>query len=295
MKQTLLFVFLFFAPLPAIGSEATESAKEAEAIRKNIAQYVEAYNQQDAKTLADSWSRDGEWITPEGRRIRGREAIKSELVASLTDNPEKTTLVLSNVNIRFLTPTVAIEEGTARVQHAAETAEETTYMAIHVKENGQWKLNTVRETAVPVPASHYEYLKPLQWMIGTWVDQDDDAVITTTCRWTKNKNFMTRSFSVNIGNHVELEGTQVIGYDPVNKQVRSWTFDTDGGIGTGQWRQNGAKWTIKTKYVLPDAQIGSSVSVIEQIDANTMQWQSTGREVGGKLLPDIAPVTIVRK
>lgn len=294
MKQATLFVLFFLAPFPVLGDQPTESAKEAEAIRKNIARYVEAYNQGDAQTLAELWGHDGQWITPDGQQISGRKAIQSELAASLADQ-EKTTLVLSHVSIRFLAPTVAIEEGTARLLHAAEPPEETTYMAIHVKEDGQWKLNTIRETAIPVPASHYEHLKSLEWLIGTWVDQDDDMAITTTCRWTKNKNFMTRSFSVNISNHVELEGTQVIGYDPVKKRICSWTFDTDGGIGTGQWRQDGSRWTIKTKYILPDAQIGASVNVMTQVDSNTMQWQSTEREVGGKLLPDIAPVTIVRK
>ena len=79
--------------------------------------------------------------------------------------------------------------------------------------------------------SHYEYLKDLEWMIGEWVDSDDNSTISTVCAWSKNRNFITRSFSVSIEGHIGLEGTQVIGWDPEKKRIRSWMFDSEGGFG----------------------------------------------------------------
>ena len=44
---------------------------------------------------------------------------------------------------------VAIEEGTVRVLRPGESPSDSTYLAVHVKKDGQWKLDTVRETEVP--------------------------------------------------------------------------------------------------------------------------------------------------
>ena len=41
-------------------------------------------------------------------------------------------------------------------------------------------------------------LDELEWMVGQWVDQGEDSTITTKCSWTKNRKFLTRSFSVTI-------------------------------------------------------------------------------------------------
>ena len=75
----------------------------------------------------------------------------------------------------------------------------------------------MRETAIPIASTNYEYLKSLEWMIGTWSDRDGDVELETTCEWTKNKNFMTRSFRVKIDEQTTKEGTQVIGYDAVKR------------------------------------------------------------------------------
>ena len=66
-------------------------------------------------------------------------------------------------------------------------------------------------------------------MIGSWVDKDDNATIQTDCEWTKNRNFMTRSFAVAIGDRVSMSGMQIVGWDPIAKQIRSWVFDSNGG------------------------------------------------------------------
>ena len=40
----------------------------------------------------------------------------------------------------------------------------------------------------PVISSDYDHLKKLKWMIGTRVNEDDQARIETTCQWTRNWN-----------------------------------------------------------------------------------------------------------
>lgn len=160
------------------------------------------------------------------------------------------------------------------------------------------KQPTTGEAAAPNAAdeaSHYENLKDLEWMIGEWVDSDDNSTITTNCSWTKNRNFITRSFSVSIEGHIALEGTQVIGWDPEKKCVRSWLFDSEGGFGEATWLRKGNQWVIKASQVLKGGQRASSINVLKPVDQNTFTWRSIGREVDGELLPNIPEVTIVRK
>ena len=50
---------------------------------------------------------------------------------------------------------------------------------------------------------------------------------------------MTRSFAFAIGDQVNKSGMQIIGWDPVAKQIHSWVFDSDGGYGEGTWTHKG--------------------------------------------------------
>ena len=138
-------------------------------------------------------------------------------------------------------------------------------------------------------------LEELEWMIGTWIDKADNSAITTTCSWTKNRKFLTRSFTVAIDGKTGLEGTQVIGWDPIAGRIRSWTFDSEGGFGEGRWIRDGNRWLVKTSFVLATGERASSVNVITYVDQDTLRWQSVDREIGGDLLPNIPEITVVRQ
>ena len=294
MFRTILIFGLLVAASHCMGQESTRAVNDEPAIRNCIESYVDAFNRGDGAALAAMWSEEGVWISPEGERLTGRAAIEASMNRYFAESQGQT-LSVSNTTIRFLAPTVAVEEGSARVSQQGEAPSESTYIAIHVKHDGEWKLDSVRETAVPVVASNYEHLKPLEWLIGTWIDEGDESVLETTCAWTKNKNFMTRSFRVRIKDRIELEGTQVIGYDGVSDQIRSWVFDTDGGIAEGTWEFDGERWIVKNSHHLASGQSGSAVTIITPIDDDKHLLQMTGREMDGEILPDIEPVTVIRK
>jgi hypothetical protein len=92
-----------------------------------------------------------------------------------------------------------------------------------------------------------------------------------------------------------MQGTQVIGWDAAQKRVRSWVFDSSGGFAEGLWTQDGERWIVKSNGTLVDGGKTSSVNIITRIDHNHLTWQSIGREVDGRLLPNIDPVTVVRQ
>ena len=73
-------------------------------------------------------------------------------------------------------------------------------------------VDRVTEKANEEAPSHAEQLKPLEWMIGRWVDKDDKVDITTDCQWTKNRNFINRSFTVVADGEISLSGMQIVGW-----------------------------------------------------------------------------------
>jgi uncharacterized protein (TIGR02246 family) len=298
MKRILLLLAaLTWISWPAIAKEPEPNGHSADeaAIRKLAETYCAAFDRRDAKTLAEQWSPDAIYTSPiSGKQVRGRAAIEAEF-AGMFQAEGEARLTVKIESIRFITSDVAIEDGTASVMRPGEAPSESTYTVVHVKKDGRWFIDSDRETVRSAPPTAYEQLKDLEWMVGTWTDNDDSATVKTVCQWTAGRAFLTRTFSIAIKDQVELQGTQVIGWDPVKKQIRSWAFDSDGGFAEGTWNRDGDRWLIHSVNTLPDGRKGVSSNVMRRIDNDHFGWSSVGREVNGELLPGIDEVEVVRQ
>jgi uncharacterized protein (TIGR02246 family) len=281
-------------PALAAQNEKPAPASDESAIRAAIDSYVAAYNRGDAKAVAAHWSGSGVWVSPSGQRFQGRPAIEKELQALFAENKGVRIEVL-RPTVRVLSPDSAIEEGTVRVLRPAEPPHDATYLAVHVKEAGQWKLHTVRETDVPEAPPAGSPLQELAWLVGQWSDDSPDAAVSATVAWTKNKSFLNYSFKASVPGMDDLEGTQVIGWDPAAGTIRSWMFDSDGGFGEGTWSKKGNAWLVKFSQVLPDGRRASATNVYTLVDENTVLWKSIGRKVDNQFLPNVEEVKIVRE
>jgi len=279
----------------SFGAQPGEPSGDEAAIRKADEAYVTAFNNHDAKALADAWSPEAVYLNrATGTEVIGRAAIAEQFAAIFKGQPE-VRLDLSVQSIQFVSPNVAVEHGIAKTLAPKAGPEEIAYSAVFVRRDGQWLLDRVTDTPkVSVPSS-YEQLKPLEWMIGRWIDKDDKVEIKTECQWTKNRSFITRSFTVAAEGQINLSGMQIIGWDPVAKAIRSWTFDSDGGFAEANWTSKKDRWFIQNKGVLADGRKASMVNVIKQVDQNWFTWQTVERTVGGELLPNINEVLIVRE
>lgn len=294
--STILWAAFLFTLFWHSTARADQAADEA-AIRANAEKYVESYNRRDSKTMASMWSPEAVYSETEGgESVVGREAIAKQLDDVFAGSEDAKLAVTIN-SIDFVSPNVAIEHGTAVVTYDKHPTETTEYTAVHMKRDGKWLLDRVTDTNLdpvePAP-SNYEHLKALEWMIGSWVDEGEGSTITTDCEWTKNRNFMTRSFAMMVGNQVDTSGMQIIGWDPVNKQIRSWVFDSDGAFSEGTWTQKGDKWLIQQKGTLVDGGQTTALNIIKRVDDNSLTWQSINRTIDGEMQPNIDEVVVRR-
>jgi len=279
----------------ALTASAAEGNTAKAAVEKAVQSYVAAFNAQDAKALAAHWSPEAVYIgRVNGKSVTGREAIGKEF-ATLFDEQKDAKLDVAVESIDFVSPSVALEQGVATLIFSEGEPASTSYSAVHVKREGKWLIDRVSEEAIRITPAHYEQLKDLGWMIGQWVDQAGEDIVTTECHWSRNNNFIIRSFTVSVAGDIDMAGMQIVGWDPARKQIRSWVFDSDGGFVEGSWQRNGKQWIVNSTATLPDGKRASFTSIFKPLNDDSFTWQKVNRIVDGEILPNIDEVVIVRK
>ncbi len=302
-KQTLLALgLLLTAPMARAQAPPSPSparldparAADAKAIADLVTTFERSFEAGDAKALASMFTDDAQ-VADDSGSTRGRQSIEARFAAYFAANP-KAKLAIKVDELRFLTPDVAIEEGRAVVAPAAPGAkpDKTRYTVVYVKENGKWLQSSLREEEddeVGVP----ERLKELEWLIGDWVNESQDAVVLTTCHWSEDRHYLLREFTVKVTGKPALKGVQRIGWDPAAKQVRSWVFDSDGGFSEGYWSRAGEQWLIKAHGFHHDGQPVSATMMITRLGPGALRWSAYDRTRGSDLIPLVDEYTLVRR
>ena len=287
---------LWPASLSAVGQESSTSEQEdTKKIRAAVASYVEAFNSKDVERLVALWSDNGVYINrTSGEAIVGREAIKEEF-GSMLKNADSPKLAVETESIEFISPNVALERGQAKVTFAQKEAVETNYRTVYVKHDNAWLIDRVSEDDTPKPNQRFERLRQLEWLIGDWYDESEEFTVEISCNWTKNQNFISRTYVVSVDGEVESSGLQIIGWDARKEQIQSWLFDSEGGVVTGKWSQGDDRWIVQSVASLPDGGSGSFTSVYRPLSDETYSWQKINRVVDGQLLPNIDETVIKRR
>ncbi len=282
---------------PAEPAAATNDEESLKAIATAVEAYVEAFNARDADKLAQCWAEQATYALPDsGETLVGRQAIR-DMFAGMFTASESPGLSVIIENVRFITPDVAVESGRSAMKQADGTVEESRYSAIHVKQGDRWVLDSIHDVAETAAVQEHATtpLAELGWMVGEWADESEGSTSETTCQWTTNNSFLTRTFRIAAPGTDVFEGTQVIGWDPIAGELRSWVFDSDGGYAEGAWKRKGDSWVVDSTGFAPDGRPVRSVQVYTYVDANAFTWQSFGRRVGDETLPDLEEVRVVRK
>ena len=276
----------------AVSAERGLSADEQQ-IRQAVIAFVEQYNAHKADGVAALFAPDARMIIRDGTDVNGRDEIKQSFEEAFSTSPKGAVSVVVD-SIRFLTPDVAVEEGSTSLFPDGETlTSRGRYTVVHLKKNGKWLMQSARVEDEET-LSAYGQLQPLEWLIGEWIDEGRTEVIEAKFRWDDNKSFLLEEFQVIREGEVVLKGTQRIGWDPQAKHIRSWIFDSAGGFGEATWTPVDDKWICKAKGVSSEGDSASATRTLLRAAQDRVIWSSTDRLAGDEQLPDLA-VTMVRK
>ncbi|MBI3407217.1 MAG: SgcJ/EcaC family oxidoreductase [Planctomycetes bacterium] len=292
---------LWFLVTPALGLgvavepvAAQGSPKEEAAIAKSAEAFIDAFHKGNAKALAAFWTSDGDYTDQSGKNLKGRDAIEKTFTGFFSEH-KGAKLRIDSHALRFVTPEVAVEDGvTAVIPADGGAPSQARYTIVHVKKDGHWLLSSVRDSPY-VPQGNYEHLRGLEWAMGDWAsDGDKGTVERLSVAWAENQNFINATFMATVNNVSVGSAKQWIGWDPVDKRVRSWVFDSTGGFGEGTLSQVGKNWVIKTKSVLQDGKKATGTLIVGPVDADTITFQSTDRSVDGVAVPDGKEIKLKR-
>lgn len=290
------FCAVWFLLPSARGAESgAANSAQAEEIRKTAVAFMNAFHKGDAKALAEFWTEDGDYTDLAGRELKGRAAIQEDFEHLFAEN-KGLKLRIEVGSLRFPTPDTAIEDGvTSVLADTASPPNRARYTNLFVKKGGKWLLTSVRE-APYLPPTHQDQLRPLEWMIGEWRDKATNGhAAHVVFEWSPDRNFILSLRAVEAEGAFLDTGTQRIGWDPVAKQIRSWSFEPDGGFGESVWSQDGnQKWLVKSRSVLQSGHLASATTVVNRVDANTVTFQVKDQIADGKPLPDTAVITMIR-
>ena len=262
----------------------------------NAQAFVDAYTARDTEAIGRLFTEDVEFFDEYGERTIGREAVQDLFASVFENSPEAMIEEIQLDQVRFITDRVALEEGvTVSADSPSAVPASSRYVALHVKgEDGTWRINTLKSYGRDV-ADRAANLGQMIWMVGDWVSEQSEAVVKTSCRWSEDGNYLLKDFTVQVDGETALSGTQRIGWDPLRRQIRSWTFDSDGGFFQGVWTRNGNQWLVSVHGVTSDGEPSSGTAVHTIVDGEMVTWQYRNLVIGREVREDTEPVVMVRR
>jgi uncharacterized protein (TIGR02246 family) len=277
-----------FAQAPA--SEPPEKAE----ILANERAYEAAYAKADIKALADAFSDDADYITDSGDTYSGREAIEGAIRAGLAAN-RGSKLAIEVASVRLLGADTLIAKGSTTVTAKNGESSSSLYTAVRVKKDGKWKISQLIESPLPTLTPR-DHLDELAWLIGDWeeTDKTDELTVSSQYAWARGGNYITRNVTVKRAGDVTLEGWQIIGWDPVDENIRTWTFDTEGGFAEGRLTREGDRWLLREVGVTPDGSRSGADNTITKVSPDKLTFESNNRTLNGSPQPSIGRIEISR-
>jgi len=277
---------------PAAGTAKNEDTDVA-AIRASVAAFVKAHQARDVKAIAALFAPNAKLVTDDNEVVEGREAIAASFEEHFAEEPDSK-LETEIGSIKLIGADLAVETGTTKsVAYPGATPEYGKYTVLHAKRDGKWLMVLVRDMDGDRPSNH-ERLQPLAWLVGEWIDESPESVVSTVCRWSADKNFLMQDIRVTMAGKPAMQVTQRIGWDPLKKCVRAWVFDSEGGFGESVWTRDGDEWLTKATFVRSDGASASATNHYVRSGPDAYVWRSVDRVMGDETLPPFE-VKVVRK
>lgn len=271
----------------ASGQEADTaiSAADVTAIRAAATAYRAALAKGDTAAVKAAWTEHGDTVDGWGNLYDSKDTATLSGTAADTTGPQLDIRV-GETRLRLIARDVVIEDGTVdSVLPGVKSPIEGSFTAIWVRRGAGWKLAGLRESERPVSADG-DMLEDLDWMVGDWnlaIDEADEkkaaASMEMTVRWDTGHAFLIREARVPVtsgdgGPADVVEIHQRIGWDPLVKRIRSWSFSSDGSRSEATWVRDGTSWIATQSIVFPAGGQETAVSIYTYDGQNRCVWRT---------------------
>jgi uncharacterized protein (TIGR02246 family) len=273
------------------GDQPKQELDDVAAVRRTAEAFTTAFNAGDAKAVAALWAPDGEYVGPDGHKVRGRSAI-TKAYAEFFKGMPKARVEVHIDSIRSLGKHTALEEGSLKLYLPGDTEPGVShYSVLHVREGEGWRMATVREW-VPEP-TEFTALKDIEWLVGAWTAKSTEGDLSIRYTWDEDRVFLRGRYVLKRDGKVATSGTQVIGKNP-DGGLRSWMFDGSGSFGQSVWVHDEGRWVIEATGTLPDGSAMTAVNILIPLGRDAFTWQVVEHTAGGAELPGTPPIRVTR-
>jgi len=237
--------FMTGGKTPGEAAEPQAEGKAPPGKGKRAQEFIAAFEKGDAKAVAAFWTENADYVDQTGREYKGRAAIQKMYEKFFAaKKPMKLNVIVTSA--RLVGTDVAIEDGITEITPAeGGLPSAARFSAVLVKKDGEWYFESVRDS-VPHPPSNAEHFEDLEWVLGEWTGEAEKGESAkATYAWAENRNFIVSNFATTLEGVPVVGGTQWIAWDAVDKQIRSYSFYSGGGVGEAVWTKDGDAWALK--------------------------------------------------
>jgi uncharacterized protein (TIGR02246 family) len=290
MKPSRHFAYCLALSLinPGIAG-AEEPSPELDGLRKAATEFVQAYNRKDAASLAAMFTENGEITDVSAEDITsGRDAIKARYEEIFAD-PKAPEMAIEVASVRFVTPTVAIEDGTYYLDLPGDDSPviATAYTATLTKSaTGTWQVASTRSLK-DVTAAEDQLAELATNLKGEWVCTREGVKVELVFGWDDSGKFLSGEAVVTKPDSDPLTSTIRIGWDGARKGINWWIFDNEGGFSKAAWTASDDGWLSHGEGTTAEGEATSANGHVVFDGEDTMIWKTTNRLVNGESLPDI--------
>jgi len=149
IASSFVALALFGGSAGQTGGDRANTAKDDDAVRAVVRQYVDAREARDPKAVSALFTADADQLVSSGEWRLGRDNVVSGSLASSAQSPGKRTIDVERVH--FVSTDVAIADG--RYSITGEGSDRRMWSTfVMVKEADGWKIAAIRNM-LPAPAA----------------------------------------------------------------------------------------------------------------------------------------------
>ncbi len=278
--------FFLLTSLVAAAAQAQTAPTDDGPAKQFVAAYVKAWNAGDTAALGRMWADDGELIDPQGRTIDRKALVASRLAKSEGARP---VLSISLEKVRLLDPNVAMVDGESQLATPQGSVIQTTqFSGLLVRNDGTWRIRMIRHVSSRQSgqAPPAEPLKELAWMVGEWAGMGNGMRAHASASWDLGNRYIVTRFEYEPENGDPFDAEVRAGWDPEASSLKSWYFDSRGGVSTTIWQKNGDHWLGTVTGTRSDGQSFAGTMAVTQIDNDSYLRTLSNMKVGGQTMPD---------